>query len=173
MGSNNRGRSDRTRQHGHPQKRSLLQSGPWMEEPRDRFLRRPGIHLWAALVLVSVVPDFDFERHHDCLSTQGLDANAGGNWRAKRLLRHRRRMAPFRNVAARIPASGSGCETALWQYVLFGWYRGLRANRSDRSFCLADLRRRIAVPDDRAAGSNWLRLVPKAHAKQNGYSLWA
>src|SRR5690242_20103258 len=144
-----------------------------MEEWRDDFSTRHGIHLRAALVLVSVFPDFNSERHHHRLSADGLDVIARNDRRAKCLPRDRLRMASFRNLALGISIGGLGRETLLRKRVLRGRHGGLRTNRSDRKFCRANIRWWTTVRDKRTTGRNGIRLVSKAYTKQNGYILWA
>src|ERR1700739_2152877 len=140
-----------------------------MERRRNDFHTRGGDYLRAALVLVSVLQDFNSDWDRDFLSTARMDPLARGNGRAQRLLRNRRRMAALRNYASGIPTGKLGRATALRKRVLRGRHGRLRTSRSDRALCVADLWRRFAASTHRAAGPDGVRLISKTHAKQNGY----
>src|SRR5258708_29288637 len=134
-----------------------------MEGQRNESSARGGICLRATLVLVSGVPDSDAEWHDNCVLPARFYAIARSHWRAEHVFGYRRGMAAFRNYAAGISSRGLGREAAFRKRILRCWHGRFRANRSDREIRFANLRRRIALPDNSAAGRHGLRLIPEAH----------
>src|SRR6267154_2866926 len=144
-----------------------------MEDRCGEFGARSGIRVRAALVLVSVVPDSDFDRNHDCLLASGVDAIARGNGCAERILGDGCRMAPLRDHATGIPTGRLGCEAAFRKRAVCCRNGRLRTGGSNRPFCLANLWRRVAVSDNDSAGCDWIWLVSETYARQKGRGLRA
>src|SRR5712664_2298591 len=140
-----------------------------MEGQRNEYSARGGICLRPTLVLVSGVPDSDAEWHDNLVLPAGFYAIAGSHGRAQHVFGDRRGMAAFRDYAARISTGELGREAAFRKRILRCRHGRLRANRSDWEIRFANLRRRIAIPDNSAAGHRRLRLVSETHPGQNGH----
>src|SRR6266704_2291565 len=154
-----------SRQRSDSQERSVLRSGPRMENGRNRFRARGGVQLCAALVLVSGRTNSDFERHDACVSAAGLDLHARSHGRAQRLFGNGRRMAAVGAKPARFSARALERPAPFRKCILCGGHGKLCHRGSDRQFCFANVRRRTALPDYGQAGRNRVCRVPETHTK--------
>src|SRR5262245_24564428 len=123
-----------------------------MENRRKRFCARSRIHLWAALVLVSVGAHSFSSRHGSRLPPPGLALDAWNYRLAKRLLGDECGMAAFGNRAPGISSHTLGQQAAFWKCFLRRRNRKFRHRGPNRQFCLANLRWRTALADHGPAG---------------------
>src|SRR5919109_2817770 len=143
-----------------------------MENRRERFRARSGIHLCTTLVLVSIGANPFFGRHNDRLLSPKLDLHARNYRLAKRVLGNECGMAALGNRASRISTGALGRQKAFWKCFLRRWNGKFRDRGSNREFRFADLRRRIAAAAFRPAGPDGICRLSKAHAKPDGHQLW-
>src|SRR5215469_6187714 len=129
-------------------------------------------------------PEMEFLLHQDlyggvsktCASgsvqSPYMDLHAWSYWLAKRVLVDECGMAAFGNRAPWISSHTLGRHPAFWKCFLRRRDRKFRDRGSNRQFCFANLRRRIAAADYRPAGPDGMRRLPEAHAKSHPHDAW-